>query len=313
MQRRRKVKAGQIIRVEDLQRRLEEEGIDDVDPEAVVSAYIPRRKGKLFGAALLRMDRLRIFLISGAIVLTAIFIIAIGQEKTGNFTVNLNRLEMFDKGISISADANFTEPTARLLAESLDEVYDTTLDWLPENLDDVDGSHNGQDYMAFTYYVRNAGKETVGYDATVTLNSQSKGAEKAVRVAIWENGDRIIYAAPAADGGEEEGCVSFSGDKVVCSYRCENFEVGFVNKYTVVIWMEGEDPECVDSIVGGGVEFEMDINAISEDETTTWQKLVQDIRDTISGDKPISAGGVDAPDYNAWGEGLTWETRRNQT
>lgn len=313
MSRRKKIRSGQLIRTEELRRRLAEEGLEDVDPEAVVSAYIPRRRAKLFGAALLRMDRMRLFLLIAVAVLALLFILAFTQEKMGNFTINLDRLEMYRKGIAISADGSFTDPTARLIASSISEAYDTTWDYLPDNLDMVDGDHNGENYMAYTYYVRNAGKEDVGYVATVTIASKSKGAEQAVRVAVWQNGDLVIYAAPAADGGAEDGCVSFESDSVVCSYRVPDFKVGYVNRYTVAIWMEGEDPECVDGIVGGSVEFAMDIKADDSEETSLLQKFVRDIRDTLSGSKPISASGNESPDaYGAWGEGLTWDTRLNR-
>ena len=165
--------------------------------------------------------------------------------------------------------------------------------------------------MAYTYYVRNAGKEDVGYTASITLDSCAKGAEDAVRVAVWRNGKRTIYAEPAADGSAEEGCENFAERDVVCRYLEDEFLVGNVDKYTVVIWMEGEDPDCVDKIVGGSVEFSMRIDADTEDDTSLLMKFIRDIKDALTGDKPISAAGTEAPDYYYNGE-LTWKNRRNQ-
>ena len=87
--------------------------------------------------------------------------------------------------------------------------------------------------------------------------------------------------------------------------------MGNVDKYTIVIWMEGEDPECVDAIVGGSVQFSMTIDAMDHDNTSLWAKFVQDIKDTLTGDKPISAAGTEAPNYYNQGE-VTWENRRNK-
>jgi hypothetical protein len=229
----------------------------------------------------------------------------------GNFTINLNRLELYRKGIAIDSDGSFSNPTARLSANTVSDATNMTLEDLPEDIDDVDGNHNGKNYMAYTYYVRNAGKEDVGYQAIITLDSCAKGAEKAVRVAVWKNGERTIYAAPASDGGEEDGCVSFESDSTVCTMVEENFLVGNVDKYTIVIWMEGEDPECVDNIVGGSVEFSMKIDALDDDDSSLLSKFVQDIKDTLSGNKSISASGTDAPDYYTGGD-VTYENRRNQ-
>jgi len=300
----------QIVRIEELERIMAEQG-DDVDVDQIVSMYMPGRRAKRLGAALLRLDKMRIILLLLLLVVAFLFIMAFMQEKMGNFTINLNRLELYRKGIAISATGNFDEPTARLSVNTVQEATNTTLADLPENLDEIDGDHNGRNYMAYTYYVRNAGKEDVNYVARVNLDACSKGAEEAVRVAIWRNGVRIVYAKPALDGGEEEGCTSFINDKLVCEYTEENFLVGNVDKYTVVIWMEGEDPECVDSIVGGSVEFSMTIDAMDHEESGLLVKFIQDIKDTISGDKPIGAAGNEAPSYYGSGD-VTWENRRNQ-
>jgi hypothetical protein len=75
--------------------------------------------------------------------------------------------------------------------------------------------------------------------------------------------------------------------------------------------MEGEDPECVDAIVGGSVEFSMNIDSLEDDDTSLLAKFVQDIKDTLTGNKAISASGTDAPDYYIEGD-VNWENRRNQ-
>jgi hypothetical protein len=300
----------QIVRIEELEKMMAESG-GQVDDDTIVSMYMPRRRARQVGAALLRLDKLNLAILCALLLVAGLFILAFMQEKMGNFTINLNRLELYRKGIAIDATGDFTDPTARLTANTVQDATNISLDDLPEDLDDIDGDHNGQNYMAYTYYVRNAGKEDLGYQATVTLDSCSKGAEEAVRVAIWRNGERIVYAEPAADGEPEEGCENFLDHTTVCTYMEENFLVGNVDKYTIVIWMEGDDPECVDDIVGGSVEFSMSIDSLYDDGTSLLVKFVQDIKDTLTGDKAISAAGTDAPDYYNSGE-VTWENRRNQ-
>jgi hypothetical protein len=306
----KKKKNDRIVRIEELEKILSEEG-EDVDKETIISMYMPKRRVKRFGQALLRLDKLHLALLIMTLFVALLFIIAFMQEKMGNFTINLNRLELYRKGIAIDSDGSFSNPTARLSANTVSDATNMTLEDLPEDIDDVDGNHNGKNYMAYTYYVRNAGKEDVGYQAIITLDSCAKGAEKAVRVAVWKNGERTIYAAPASDGGEEDGCVSFESDSTVCTMVEENFLVGNVDKYTIVIWMEGEDPECIDNIVGGSVEFSMKIDALDDDDSSLLSKFVQDIKDTLSGNKSISASGTEAPDYYTGGD-VTYENRRNQ-
>ena len=305
-------KTDQIIRIGELEELMSQYG-DDVDPEKIVSMYIPHRRRQRIGAALLRMDKLNLLLLALLLAVAVLFIAAFMQEKMGNFTINLNRLELYRKGISISDTGDFKEATARLTASTVQDATNISIDDLPENVDEIEGNHNGKNYMAYTYYLRNAGKEDLGYIARITLDSCAKGAEQAVRVAVWRNGESIVYAEPAADGGTEEGCTNFVSDDVVCTYEESNFLVGNVDRYTIVIWMEGDDPECVDAIIGGSVEFSMHIDADYDDETNLLWKFVTDIKDTLTNDKPIDAAGNEAPNDSYYSDReITWDTRRNQ-
>lgn len=310
---RKKSGTDQLIRIEELEELMRKEG-GDVDPEKIVSMYQPHRRRRKIGAALLRMDKLSLGLLAMMLLVAVLFIAAFMQEKMGNFTINLDRLELYRRGISIADNGNFDDATARLTAATVKDATNISIDDLPDNLDsDKDGNHNGKNYMAYTYYVRNAGKEDLSYVARITLDSCSKGAENAVRVAVWRNGKRTVYAEPAVDGKNEKNCTNFLSDDVVCEYNEDNFLVGNVDKYTIVIWMEGDDPECVDSIIGGSVELSMHIDTDFDDDTSLLWKFVQDIKDTISGDKPINAAGNEAPNDSYYTDKeVTWKNRRNK-
>lgn len=307
--RRKKKKDDEMLRIEELEKLMADTG-GEVDPDTLISMYMPHRKRKLFAAALLRMDKLSLWLLGLLLLVAVLFIAAFMQEKMGNFTINLDRLELFRKGIAIADEPYFEKPTARLVANTVMDATNISIDDLPEDVDQLDGDHNGENYVAYTYYVRNAGKEDVYYEASITLDSCAKGAEEAVRVAVWRNGERTVYAWPSADGTPEDGCENFVDEKTVCRFREEDFLVGNVDKYTIVIWMEGDDPECVDRIVGGSVEFSMHISADNDDESSLLWKFVKDIVDTLKSDKPISAAGNDAPDYYK-DRDVNWYNRRN--
>ena len=300
-----------VVRIEELQEALGEAG-EDVDPEAIVSMYLPKRRMHRIGAALLRMGTLQKVLLCLALVLGVLFSLSFMQENMGNFTINLNRLELFRHGVAIADNAEFQGATARLAAEAVSNGTNIAAEDLPSDLDEVDGSHNGKNYVAYTFYIRNAGKEDLHYSAKLKIASASKGVEKAARVRVWRNGEPTTYAAAAADGGIEAGAdANFESDEVVCHIANDDFKVGYVDKYTVVIWLDGDDPECIDNIVGGAVEFAMDFDADDENQTSLLMKFVQDIADTLTGQDPISASGNDAPDYYQNRE-VTWDDRRNQ-
>ena len=302
----------QIVRIEELEALMQKYG-DDVDPETLVSMYLPHRKRRKIGAALLQLDRMHLLLLGLLLAVAVLFIAAFAQEKMGNFTINLNRLELYRKGISIADNGDFDGATARLVANTVQDATNISIDDIPADVDSIDGGHNGKNYMAYTYYVRNAGKEDLGYIASITLDSCAKGAEQADRLAVYQNGERIVYAAPADDGGTEDGCENFLSDKLVCQYENKDFLVGNVDRYTIVIWMEGDDPDCVDAIIGGSVQFSMSIDADYDDHTSLLWKYVKDIKDTLVQDKPINAAGNEAPNGSYYPDRkITWDTRRNK-
>lgn len=300
-----------VVRIEELEQALADQDLDDIDPDAVVSMYMPKRRMERIGSALLRMDKLQKALVVLALAFGVLFALSFMQENMGNFTINLNRLELFRRGVAIADNGDFKNATARLAADAVDNGTNIAADDLPADLDDIDGSHNGKNYVAYTFYIRNAGKTDLGYSAKLKVVSASKGVDKAARVRVYRNGEPTTYAAAAADGNPEPNTEPFASKDVVTTISHNNFRVGDVDKYTVVIWLDGDDPECVDKIIGGAVEFGFDFDSSETDDTGLFIKFVQDIADTLTGNDPISASGNEAPDYYKEHE-VTWNNRRNQ-
>lgn len=300
-----------VVRIEELEQALADQDFDDIDPDAVVSMYMPKRRMERIGAALLRMDKLQKALVVLALAFGVLFALSFMQENMGNFTINLNRLELFRRGVAIADNGDFNNATARLAADALDNGTNIAAEDLPDNLDDIDGSHNGKNYVAYTFYIRNAGKTDLGYSAKFKVVSASKGVEKAARVRVYRNGKPTTYAAAAANGNPEPNTEPFASKDVVTTISHKNFRVGDVDKYTVVIWLDGDDPECVDKIIGGAVEFGFDFDSSETDDSSLLVKFVQDITDTLTGNDPISASGNEAPDYYKE-HNVTWSNRRNQ-
>ena len=153
------------VRIEELEQALADQDLDDIDPDAVVSMYMPKRRMERIGTALLRMDKLQKALVVLALAFGVLFALSFMQENMGNFTINLNRLELFRRGVAIADNGDFNNATARLAADALDNGTNIAAEDLPDNLDDIDGSHNGKNYVAYTFYIRNDGKTDLGYSA----------------------------------------------------------------------------------------------------------------------------------------------------
>ena len=86
---------------------------------------------------------------------------------------------------------------------------------------------------------------------------------------IYRNDEeRVIYAKPNSITGQpEEGTIPFKDDKTVMLEATENFKSGDLDKYTVVIWVEGDDPDCTNDLIGGRIDMHMTLTEehIAED------------------------------------------------
>ena len=76
---------------------------------------------------------------------------------------------------------------------------------------------------------------------------------------VYLNNERTIYAKATPSGLAEPGTVRFISDECVMMNRRMDFDVGEQDKITVVIWIEGDDPECVDALIGGQMKMHMEI------------------------------------------------------
>ena len=57
----------------------------------------------------------------------------------------------------------------------------------------------------------------------------------------------------------------FEDDNIVAAGRRDDVKVGEVHKYTVVVWIEGDDPDCTNDLIGERIGFEMHMQMVDED------------------------------------------------
>lgn len=190
-------------------------------------------------------------------------------QMIGNFTITAD-MPNRQLGISLSESPDMTNPTTRLFANPVEDMFNITEADLPSNIDDIDGSHNGDHYMAYTYYLGNAGEVALQYSMRLAIEQMKLGVDAAIRVRIYENGVPSTYAKLAANGEPEAIAPSvnntpttpfYSESEIV--YRDDKvLQFGQVNKYTIVLWLEGWDPECVDDIRSGRLRLSLEYKVI---------------------------------------------------
>lgn len=235
-------------------------------------------------------------------LLGAMYLFAEVTEMRGHFTIRMDS-EMFRNGFVLSETEDFTNATTYLFAEPAVDVPCISISHLPDDLDQHDGNHS-KDYFAYTFYVRNEGQETVGYEWALRTNSESQDVSKAAWIMLFEDG-QMEFFAEANDDGEVEALPAvgddsrgyigaplaqyakdpdqyelirtvstvefyrvlpkmWESDTVVTSGIQLDMAPMDVHKYTVVIWLEGDDPDCTDDLIGGNLGLEIYMQMIEE-------------------------------------------------
>jgi len=266
--------------------------------------YFDKRKFLAFLGWLLHGRGLWALLGALLALLAVIFLYASVTQMRGHFTINMSD-GMFREGFVLSETADFANPTTHLFAERAIDVPCVSISHIPADIDEFEGQHNAE-YFAYTFFLRNEGQSSVGYDWTMMLNSESLNVSDAAWVMIFEDGKMTFYAKPTESGDPQalpafddnsRGYVSlplmkysadpesqyqviaqrnnltyyravpknFLSDVRIATGAQQNVEPMEVHKYTVVIWLEGDDPECTDELIGGHVGMEISMKLVSEE------------------------------------------------
>ncbi len=232
-------------------------------------------------------------LFAGIALLSAFLIYAFISEQRGHFTINMTA-DMMEEGFILSEDGDFTRERYRLYTDPIRNVNATSIYTINRGVHEVDGSHNGPGYLAYTFYLKNNGELTINYAYTVNITSQTMNADQAVWLMFFEDEKQVVYSRMSADGNPEElygyltapfietalipeqqyyienekaGIITtpYIDEHTALQGLVTDFEPGEVKKYTVVIWCEGDDPECTDDIMGGHVGFSVQFDRLSDE------------------------------------------------
>lgn len=209
-----------------------------------------------------------------------------------SFTISVGE-DAQDSGLIIYP--NSKEPveyyTELHLENKMKFFTDISESWLPKDIDTDtgknDGDHSGRYYLAYTFYAQNASDIPIGYVAEITIKDVILNVDDAIRVAVYRNGKKTVYAKAKVDESTGESMIDkttgklvpedgtevfFDADKrIVMQEQNEDFKSGEIIRYTVVIWLEGNDQQCTNDIVKGYInlrmnfqEFHLEDNVLSE-------------------------------------------------
>ncbi len=226
----------------------------------------------------------------GSLLLTC-FIMSAFYTQAGEFVVRVDN--PLENKLVISETTDFSEEMIVLNGEVIPNADNISIFDIDPKVAQIDGKHNGMDYIAYTYYVKNISEEYLNYTYSLSIRRATKGIENAVWVMLYHNGRQQIFAMEGKDGEaesqqamyefpfQEDALVpeTYSYDETSGKYRLttkpfatsnvvamaqrEGIAPEEIDKFTVVIWLEGEDPECVNDILGGSIEMMMKLKCQS--------------------------------------------------
>jgi hypothetical protein len=221
-----------------------------------------------------RKLRNRIFtlgVITTGIMSIAFVVITFYGQQAGNFVMSMD-YDAYNRGIILSSDEAFTNPTPRLMTEPIEDARDMTYSWLKlDELQNTDGNFvdPDYDYVAYTFYIRNDGLETVDITYHLRMTEVYNNLDDAIRILIIEDGVETMYQK--LDRVLTNGDLPyypeimpkpklFVSDTIVARENFVKFEPGQVKKFSVVMWLEGYDPDTDDDVLGGRIKLQMNFS-----------------------------------------------------
>jgi len=227
-----------------------------------------------------RLLLLRISKFAIAITL-ALSIIVVGlsiyMNNVGNFIISVEKTERL--AISLSENNDFvSNATSILYAKGMTDITNATYANIPDDIDKMGfGLHSdtqNRRYWAYTFALKNTSPIDISYSMTMTINQVYKNVDGALRVMLIRDGERTIYAKRDAQGNPvsytENPPVGmkvlydtepFVDDRLICTTFTPVLKESQTVIYTVVMWLEGFDEDCVDDIKGGAIRITMNFKA----------------------------------------------------
>lgn len=189
---------------------------------------------------------------------SVLYLILYVVNSSGYFTIKLDKNLKSERHILLSSDSEFSAETVEIKVKGLEYMDNITEGWIPfDELTSKEGDNSDDNYIAYTFFVKNDGNENVDYKSKIVIESVIKNVDEAVRVALYTNGERKVYAKKAKDGKAEPNTISFLSNHLIMQQDRDNIKPGEIDRYTVIVWLEGKDPECIDDIIGGEMKMAM--------------------------------------------------------
>lgn len=211
-------------------------------------------------------------IISTGLLAAIIVFITFYASQVGNFIIRTSSTEY---ELYLSSTKEFEEPVSILnLGPGIKDFNNTTLDRIDiDYIRNTDGNSSTLTYLAYTFYARNYSSVMIDYNIKLTIEGVYKNVDNAIWIMVIEEREEIaqtsIYAKWQTKGpniGKPENCLGFEttpfmSNMTIFDYNVKNINKEEIIKYTIVVWLEGEDADCIDNIREGSIQLLLKFNA----------------------------------------------------
>ncbi|MBQ6546443.1 MAG: hypothetical protein IJL74_00400 [Bacilli bacterium] len=206
------------------------------------------------------------------LVLFVLFLILRVIYNGGKFTITLDPNFALKTGLIIYEDKIEKRSQRRLFAKELEFMDNVGDNWVYQKLKEnnhfeKDGAHNDENLMIYTFYTENTGQRTIDYWYEIDIDDVTRHVDEAIRIVIYRNGQEKVYAKINGDTKTPEKrtedsnvlTTPFYSDKIAVLEQRAKMPPNAVDKFMIVVYLSGPDPDCLDPLIGGEIKMHMDI------------------------------------------------------
>jgi hypothetical protein len=253
------------------------------------------------------------------IALLAILLIFSGViYMSGFYTINLSE-DMLKEGFTLSETIGFEDPGSVLMAQPAENVPCVSIKNIRKDVDEIDGLHNedyfaytyyirneGESTVSFDWELE-LNSETKNLSSAVWValyldgklsifartNAKTGKQETLPPLEMTDRGYSHIPLMTTSPESDQFQLITQKGDikyyrvmpkdyeseSIIVSGRVEDVEPMEIHKYTVVLWLEGDDPDADNSKIGGHLGTQMNFRLVGEEKESNsymarlWKKL----------------------------------------
>lgn len=214
--------------------------------------------------SLFRKRKLLIGLIALFLILAAIIgVVTLYGLHTGGFTMSISD-DLANAGVVLS-ETKDGNGVSQLHGPELASAEPMMQPQINENYvlqNDGDYKSYQGDYIGYTFYVKNSGTQECDMQSQIKVASVSRNVDSAIRVwvfttrndeidnegVIYQKADSVEkdYTAINTAYGPYKATTNFETNTTIATRQYLDFKPDDYLKISIILWIEGEDPDCTD-------------------------------------------------------------------